>query len=297
MSNASAAAASSTAASAPPSKERFYGVLRCPHCELDTLDPYEVPIKCTACDSAYGISGGVLNLAKDGFKSIDHRIYGLEWYAKNYEKGREQLTHIRSNRTLEAEMALSGQFLNLKADTRLLDIACGTATFTRFFAKQIFAKDIDPDGPQPLIMGTDLSMASLQQGYRYLVEDGLDKSVFLFRSDATKLPVEHRAFNRVHCSAALHLMGNDGIDIVLRHMARALEPKGLCVISTWLEPDDPGKLDVYRKIVGGLQHVFNRNLHKFARGELEARMKKAGLKVVSVSTSQEQITVKARRVA
>lgn len=280
-----------------PSKGEFFSRLRCPNCELDTLDPNNVPVRCTACDATYETQGGILDLAPEGFKSIEHRIYGLQWYAKNYEKGREQLTHIRSNRTLEAEMALSAQFLNLKADTRLLDVACGTATFTRYFAKKIVeASGGDPDA-KPIIMGSDLSMASLQQGRRYLAEEGLQDSVFLFRADATKLPVEHRAFNRVHCSAALHLMGNDGIDRALRHFARVLEPKGLCVISTWLVPDNIEELDFYRRIAGSVQAFVNRNLHKFEKGELEARMLKAGMKVVSVSTSQEQITVKARRVS
>jgi len=300
MNDISAATSSSDPATDPgafPTREDFFSVLRCPNCELDTLDPHRRPVECTACGATYDTAGGVLNLAEKGFKSIEQRVYALKWYAENYEKGREQLTYIRSGRTLEAEMALSAQFLNLKADSRLLDVACGTATFTRYFAKKILEKEPKPDSDGPLIMGTDLSQASLEQGFRYLQDEGLEKQVFLFRSDAASLPVEHQAFNRVHCSAALHAMGDD-IDRVLRHFARLLEPKGICVISTWLvtPEEDDEDFDVFRWLAGQAQAFINRNLHKFEVGELESRMEKAGFKISSVSTSQEQITVKGRRV-
>lgn len=282
----------SEAGGSASAEQQFLDRLRCPVCELDMLQGDRYGLTCAACGEEYQSKNGVLNLDPEGYQSIDHWIYGLEWYSENYERGRRQLTNIRSARTLEQELELSTVLLNLDDDSTVLDIACGTATFTRHFGQHI--ADSAGDDNDALIVGTDLSQTQLEQGRKYLAEEGLDDWTFLFRSNATSLPVRHESFDRLHCAASLHLMG-DGIDMALRHFARALEPGGICVIQTWLVPQEEKDRNLYRRVAGWVQRTLNRNFHLFERDELRERIERAGMSVVTTSVSQQSITLKARR--
>lgn len=268
---------------------RFIDTLRCPACGHDEFERGATTLTCTACHREYNFHSGVADLAppKPSGRSVTQRLMESRIYARFYEDiMRPRLTGIVSDRTLGEEYILAGEMLELDADSRLLDVAVGTANFTRYFAQRLLEIS-DSKEDESLVVGMDLSWPMLETARTYLRRDGLDDDVFLIRGDAARIPARRGAYNRLHCAGALHLM--DNIDEALRNFARVLEADGIVVISTFIQGD--GLLRRALKRAAEVPTQF----HWFTRDELHQRLRRAGFEVMEDSIAGDAITVKAQR--
>ena len=272
-----------------PRVDRFIERLRCPACGHDTFDQTEATLTCTACRREYSIKNGIADLAPPNIKTggLVQRVMESKLYSKFYENVmRPNLTKLVSPRSMEDEKALSAEMLELDTDSVVLDVACGTGNFSRFFAETIAGTAAGYDETS-LVVGMDISWPMLQKARDYLRRDGLNDRIFLVRGDATRIPIGRESFNRLHCAGALHLM--DDIDEALRNFARVLEPGGICVIGTFLVHGN--SLERLAKKVAEIPTQF----HWFERDELHDRLERTGFEVLEDSVAGEAITVKAKR--
>jgi ubiquinone/menaquinone biosynthesis C-methylase UbiE len=187
---------------------------------------------------------------------------------------------------MQEEYELSTEYLELESDSTVLDLACGTANFTRYFAEQLHQSE--DGGRDSLVAGMDISWSMLEKARTLLTQQGLDQEVYLIRGDATRIPVQRAAYNRIHCAGALHMVNN--IDEALRNFSRVLEPGGICVIGTFLLGD--GMVRRFLKKAAEIPSKF----HWFSEQELYKRLDRAGFEVADSSVAGDAITVKARRV-
>ena len=295
-------AAPSEPATTPPStrptaearslEQRFIDTLRCPACGHDRFEVGANTLTCQACQRQFNFKRGTVDLAPPSppERSLSQKVMESRLYTRLYEEFmRPRLTSIVSSRPMREEYRLSADFLDLDGDIRLLDIGCGTANFTRYFAQRIgLAEASASDSNLPLVVGMDLSWPMLENARRNIEQENLEGKVFLLRGDGTRIPVRRGAYNRVHCAGTLHLMSD--IDEGLRNFARVLEPQGICVIDTFIL----GK--------GLLRRLFKRmaefptRFHWFSRDELLKRIERAGFEILDNSIAGDAITVKARRI-
>lgn len=273
--------------------ERFLDVLICPNCGNESFDVYGASLTCTACRREYNFQEGVADLAPPYRKgaNMSQRVMESRFYSRFYEEiMRPKLTSIVTERTLREEYALSTELLDLEADSRLLDVACGTGNFTRYFAQRLDALAVHDDAAQSsssLLVGVDLSWPMLETARKYIRRDQLEERLFLVRGDATRLPMRRGAFDRLHCAGALHLM--DDIDEALRNFACVLEPGGVCVIGTFVLGEG-----ILRKIAKRVAEIPSK-FHWFSQKELYQRMERAGFEIIEESVEGDAITVKARK--
>lgn len=278
---------------APPQRsrrERFLSALICPNCGNDAFHVRDTVISCTACRREYNFQEGVADLTPPYRSSggASQRLMETRFYSRFYEDVmRPKLTSVVTERTLRQEYALSTELLDLEPGVRLLDVACGTGNFTRYFAQRL---DALSQGAREdhLVVGVDLSWPMLETARKYVRRDGLEEDVFLVRGDATRLPLRRESFDRLHCAGALHMM--DDIDEALRNFACVLAPGGVCVIGTFILGE--GRLRRLAKRLAELPSGF----HWFSRKELRARLEQAGFEFIEESVEGDAITVKARRV-
>ncbi len=274
-------------------QQRFLDTLRCPACGHDRFDVGASSLTCQACQRQFSFKRGIVDLAPPSppDRSVSQRIMESRLYSMMYEEFmRPRLTKIVSSRPMREEYRLSADFLDLEADDlRLLDVGCGTANFTRYFAQRIgLAEASASDADLPLVVGMDLSWPMLENARRNIEQENLDGKVFLLRGDGTRIPVRRGAYNRLHCAGTLHLM-ND-IDEGLRNFARVLEPDGICVVDTFIL----GKGLLRRLLKRAAE--FPTRFHWFSRDELLKRIERAGFEILDSSVAGDAITVKARRI-
>jgi S-adenosylmethionine-diacylgycerolhomoserine-N-methlytransferase len=273
-----------------PRIDRFIERLRCPACGHDDFKRTRSTLTCHACRRDYDMEDGVVDLAPPQMRTggLAQRIMESNFYARFYENVmRPNLTKLVSNRSMREERELAAEYLELDADSTLLDVATGTGNFIRHFAKDVAGEASGYDD-RSLAVGMDISWPMLEQARSFLRREGLTDRVFLLRGDATRIPLGRETFSRVHCAGGLHLM--DGVvDEALRNFSRVLEPGGRLVVSTFLI--DGSFLKQFAKRLAGLATHF----HWFSREELHDRLERAGLEVEEESISKEAITLKARR--
>ncbi|RVU43502.1 methyltransferase domain-containing protein [Lujinxingia sediminis] len=283
-------AAASTAL--PSLRERFISTLRCPACGHDTFEVSLTTITCEACQRQFNLQDDVADLAPPHApdRSVTQKLMETKFYAQFYEEiMRPRLTGVVSERTMREEYRLAADYLDFGAETRLIDVGCGTGNFTRYFAQRIgLAETRETGGDLPLVVGMDLSWPMLETARRNIRRENLDGRVFLIRGDATRIPVSRASFNRLHCAGTLHLL-ND-IDEALRNFARILEPGGICVIGTFILGE--GMLRRFAKRAAEIPTRF----HWFSRDELHKRLERAGFEIVSDDIAGDAITIKARRI-
>jgi SAM-dependent methyltransferase len=117
----------------------------------------------------------------------------------------------------EHEIAL--EMLDLQADDRVLDVACGPGNFTREFARA---------APRGLVVGLDASKPMLD---RAVVENN-PPNVSYVRGDAHTLPFKDETFDAVCCFAALYFI-EDPL-VAVDEIVRVLAPGGRVALMTSL---------------------------------------------------------------
>ncbi|MBA2506229.1 MAG: methyltransferase domain-containing protein [Thermoleophilaceae bacterium] len=118
----------------------------------------------------------------------------------------------------EEEKRIARLMMGISRGDGVLDVACGTGNFTRYFSKAV--------GPEGLVVGIDGSETMLARAIDDTAEDNVD----YVRGDAQDLPFRDASFDAVCCFAALHIF--DDPMRALDSMCRVLTPGGRVAIFT-----------------------------------------------------------------
>ena len=183
---------------------------------------------CSHCRTHFHSTDGILNLAG----KISHQKFFSTQWAMELEPlvavydnlWRPVLTCIISD--LKWEMKMSRQLMNVSSGMDLLDLACGTGNFTKFFA----------DSAKPgNVIGVDLSLPMLKQAGQNL-KNRNQTNVSLMRADVTQWPFAPETFDRIHCAGALHMLPD--IQNVFISIYRSLRKGGYFVGATYYRGGD-----------------------------------------------------------
>lgn len=262
-------------------------MLICPNCGHESFDARYSSVVCRACRREYTQHLGAVDLAPPyrTKHNLTQRLMETNFYAKYYEgMMRPRLTRAVTKRTLDEEYVLATKYLSFTPGMRLLDVACGTGNFTRYFAKTARAMGLD----DAYIVGADLSMSMLENAHQYIKQENLEQTIALMRADASRLPLQPGSFTHLHCAAALHFM--DDPDEVLHQFARVLVPDGIFVLSTFIK--GKGLLKRGMKKLVKIPTSFG----WFEVNDLHQRLNQAGFEVIAESIEGDAITLKTRRI-
>jgi ubiquinone/menaquinone biosynthesis C-methylase UbiE len=116
------------------------------------------------------------------------------------------------------EHRIARLLLALSPGDGVLDVACGTGTFSRDFGRTV--------GPAGLVVGIDVSETMLTQA----VAESTLSNVAYVRGDAQELPFVDKSFDAVCCFAAFHLFADPMR--ALDRMTDVLTPGGRIAIFT-----------------------------------------------------------------
>ena len=123
---------------------------------------------------------------------------------------------------MQEEHRIARLLLGLSPGDGVLDVACGTGSFTRDFARTV--------GPDGLVLGIDVSETMLARAVADTGAAGLLDRTAYVRGDAAELPFVDSSFDGVCCFAALHLFA-DPLR-ALDRMTAVLTPGGRIAIFT-----------------------------------------------------------------
>ncbi len=277
---------------APQATPLLHQVLICPNCGNDTFIAEQgVGITCCACRREYIERLGVIDLAPPYHQahSPSQRLMESRFYARFYEDVmRPRLTSLVTSRTMREEYALSADLLELEPTSSVLDVACGTANFTRYFARRLDASREPDASPRSLLVGIDLSLPMLEVARQTIAREELAQPIHLLRGDAQRLPFEHESFDRLHCAGALHLMEDP--DEALRNFACVLKPDGILVLSTFVR----GR-GILRRLAKRIAEVPTK-FRWFALDDLRRKLQHAGFTILDERLEDDALTLQARRV-
>lgn len=266
---------------------RLLPKLRCPNCgNTEFLELESDSIECNHCHSSFSTQNNILNFVKSNKKSSDiiQKIMDSSLYARWYEDVfRPNLTRIISPRPMQQEYALSTRLLNINKDSQVLDVACGTGNYTRFFAKHLQALNPRSKG---MIVGLDLSMSMLKNASHRIKNEAISDIVPFMRADALNLPLEQNSFTHVHSAGSVHLM--NPVEEPFKNFARVLKPGGTLVVGTFLLGE--GVITPFLKRISESFVQF----HWFSTSELIRILNSTGFELIEKNQAGDAITLKAR---
>ena len=151
-----------------------------------------------------------------------------------------------------------------------LDVACGTATYSRRIAF-----------PNRAVYGIDLSKGMLRQGARFL-ERASTTNVHLVRANVMKLPFADGVFDGAICAGSIHLFPDPSGALI--EIGRTLKVGAPFAVQTFLSKNNANR-----------QSIKNRTgFHEFQPDELLKHMTDAGFGDFATNTSGTVLTVGSR---
>jgi ubiquinone/menaquinone biosynthesis C-methylase UbiE len=222
---AAAASTDGRAALAP-----FMALLACPSCRgpLADRDPELV---CGACKARYGVREGIpdLRVPSDGTspatpergRDQDERTETVRtFYSRapfpNYPPN-DTLSGLRGRAARSEFARLLDQAI--PGDATVLEVGCGTGQMSLFLATA-----------DRVILGADLTRASLELGARAAARYGLDHVRFV-ETDLRSPGLQERAFDVVYSSGVLHHTPDPRA--AFKSMARLVRPGGIVVLGLY----------------------------------------------------------------
>jgi ubiquinone/menaquinone biosynthesis C-methylase UbiE len=162
---------------------------------------------------------------------------------------------------------------------RVLDVACGPATYGRRIAS-----------PSKEVFGIDVSMGMLRQGAAYIAKEGTP-NVHFARARVEALPFEDGVFDAALCCGSLHLFADTVI--ALREMARVMKPEAILSVFTFAAGRG-GVLKFRRVREWSFRH---HGLHVFDLCQMEQYLTASGFKDFQPKISGSILTFSARKQA
>jgi ubiquinone/menaquinone biosynthesis C-methylase UbiE len=157
------------------------------------------------------------------------------------------------------EHRIARLLLGLSPGDGVLDVACGTGSFSRDFARTI--------GSQGLVVGIDVSESMLRRAVADTREAGLEQVAYV-RGSAQELPFLDGGFDAVCCFAAFHLFPDPMA--ALDRMTAVLTPGGRIALFTTVR----GRSAPLRTMESLI--AMRSGAHMFERRELVAALERRG---------------------
>lgn len=153
----------------------------------------------------------------------------------------------------------------------ILDVACGTATYSRRIAL-----------PNRAVYGIDLSKGMLRQGARYL-QKAATTNVHLARANVMKLPFGNGPFDGAVCAGSIHLFPDPKGALI--EIGRTMKVGAPFAVQTFLPKSNANK-----------QSIKNRTgFHEFQPDELLQHMTDAGFGDFTTNALGTVLTVGSRK--
>src|SRR5262249_29968498 len=132
---------------------------------------------------------------------------------------------LHSHLAFEPELRATVGSLPLRPGDRILDLACGDGTYSRWLAECL--------GAGGGVLALDRSPAFLELARKAMPPHFLGHRVGLVQADIDRLPLRDGSFDLVWCAQSLYSLP-DPVE-ALRRMARAARPGGIVAV---LENDE-----------------------------------------------------------
>jgi ubiquinone/menaquinone biosynthesis C-methylase UbiE/uncharacterized protein YbaR (Trm112 family) len=199
----------------------------CPDCK-NSLSSYKLSLHCDKCDRTYPIINEIPDFILEDFQNKSTPIFKMAKKADSLSSFYESKYWYKLSLKLAGAGKSSLESLaNFHAETlkningSVLDVACGTATYSRRIASS--SKNV---------YGIDISMGMLKKGESY-IKQGHISGVYLSRASVDKLPFENAVFDGVICSGSLHLFPDTVI--ALREIGRTMKSGAPLSVQTFIE--------------------------------------------------------------
>lgn len=114
------------------------------------------------------------------------------------------------------------QGLTIAADSKILDLCCGSGQSTKFLVQQ-----------SPNVTGLDASPLSLARAKNNVPQAHYVEGM------AEKMPFPDQTFDLVHTSAALHEMSPEQLQEILQEVDRVLVPGGVFILTDFHQATNP----------------------------------------------------------
>ncbi len=186
------------------------------------------------------------------------------------EKGHEFLARIGKTRLRPGGVVATDWLLekgNIKADSKVLEVACNMGTTLIHIAKK-YGCDI---------IGVDLDEKAVEKAKKKVKDNDLEDKVKFMEGDAFKLPFEDESFDVVVNEAMLTMLLGDKKEKALKEYYRVLKPGGVVLTQdVVLITDDENRA---RELRIGLSRAINVNVEPLIETEWRACFERSGFQV------------------
>ena len=186
------------------------------------------------------------------------------------EKGHEFLARIGKTRLRPGGVVATDWLLekgNIKADSKVLEVACNMGTTLIHIAKK-YGCDI---------IGVDLDEKAVEKAKKKVKDNDLEDEVKVMEGDAFKLPFEDESFDVVVNEAMLTMLLGDKKERALKEYYRVLKPGGVVLTQdVVLITDDENRA---RELRIGLSRAINVNVEPLIETEWKACFERSGFQV------------------
>lgn len=186
------------------------------------------------------------------------------------EKGHEFLARIGKTRLRPGGVVATDWLLekgNIKADSKVLEVACNMGTTLIHIAKK-YGCDI---------IGVDLDEKAVEKAKKKIKDNDLEDKVKVMEGDAFKLSFEDESFDVVVNEAMLTMLLGDKKEKALKEYYRVLKPGGVVLIQdVVLITDDENRA---RELRIGLSRAINVNVEPLIETEWKACFERSGFQV------------------
>jgi ribosomal protein L11 methyltransferase (prmA) len=186
------------------------------------------------------------------------------------EKGHEFLARIGKTRLRPGGVVATDWLLekgNIKADSKVLEVACNMGTTLIHIAKK-YGCDI---------IGVDLDEKAVEKAKKKVKDNDLEDKVKVMEGDAFKLSFEDESFDVVVNEAMLTMLLGDKKEKALKEYYRVLKPGGVVLIQdVVLITDDENRA---RELRIGLSRAINVNVEPLIETEWKACFERSGFQV------------------
>jgi len=250
----------------------------CPKCK-HPLRSVDNTLYCNKCEQTYPIISGIpdfiLEDSQASLTPVRSMAKKMDFLAPFYEhllwQGKPFLKLIGSD-VKSADSMINFHAEILKGITGfVLDVACGTATYTRRIASS-----------GRVMYGIDISMGMLRQGMTYITQNGVS-GICLARARVEELPFEDAVFDGIVCAGSLHLFPD--VSLALREIVRTMKPGALLTAQTLLAGNT-----IINRWIGKLKEV-----HAFELPELQRYVTEVGLEKFQPTLDGIILTFSARK--
>jgi ubiquinone/menaquinone biosynthesis C-methylase UbiE len=174
---------------------------------------------CSICKSTYPVKQEIVDFIPDWSEERTLTQMAMEWppIVKIYESRlwrRNPFFEFVNQISFKDEEQAILNAAKLKGNELVLDLACGTGSYSRQFAHAV---------PQGQVIGMDISRPMLEMAVNNARNAGLSNIIFA-RGNALDLPFAENSLDVINCCGALHLFPNT--DLVLSEVCRVLKPEG-----------------------------------------------------------------------